>query len=213
MSCRHYIAILLAVALWATGRACAVHAQDPVPSPRTVLAVRTNSLAIPLLNLGVEIPFAPNWTVGADLYYPWFPRPRQSKGMDDSGRCLQALAGNFEGRYWFSEALRGHSVGAFVMAGWYDLEHDFHGYQGGFGSIGLDYLYAIPVFKNKLRLELSLGLGFFLSRAREYQVYEPGGQAYSEKDMAKDIRYFGPVKAGVSVVVPIVVSKKKGGGL
>ena len=79
-------------------------------------------------------------------------------------------------------------------------------------NINVDYLYAIPVFKNKLRLEFSLGLGFFLSRAREYRVYESGGQAYSDKDMAKDINYFGPVKAGVSVVVPLTVFKKKGGG-
>ena len=183
------------------------------PEPPTVVAVRTNALAIPLLNLGVEVSFAPHWTVGADAYFPWIPRPRQSEGVDDTGRCLQILAGNFEGRYWFSEALRGHSVGAFVMAGWYDLENNFHGYQGGFGSIGLDYLYAIPVFRNKVRLEFSLGLGFFLSRAREYRVYELGGHAYTEKDLAKDIHYFGPVKAGVSVVVPIAITRKKGGGL
>ena len=189
-----------------------VASAQPATQPGKI-ALRTNALAIPLLNLGVEVPFAPHWTVGADAYYPWIPRPRQSEGVDYTGRCLQALAGNLEGRYWFSEALRGHSVGAFVMAGWYDLEYNFHGYQGGFGSIGLDYLYAIPVFKNKLRLEFSLGLGFFLSRAREYRVYESGGQAYSDKDMAKDISYFGPVKAGVSVVVPITITRKKGGRL
>ena len=210
MSLSYRLSLLLAT-LIASVVSFGATAAEPEKEP--VVAVRTNALAIPLLNLGVEVAVAPHWTVGADAYYPWIPRPRQNEGVDYTGRCLQALAGNLEGRYWFSEALRGHSIGAFTMAGWYDIEYNFHGYQGGFGSIGLDYLYAIPVFKNKLRLEFSLGLGFFLSRAREYRVYESGGQAYSDKDMAKDISYFGPVKAGVSVVVPITITRKKGGRL
>ena len=205
--------LLLFATLVASVAGNSAGAAKPQKEPPVAVAVRTNALAIPLLNLGVEAVVAPHWTVGADAYYPWIPRPRQSEGVDYTGRCLQALAGNLEGRYWFDKALRGHSIGAFTMAGWYDVEYNFHGYQGGFGSVGIDYLYAIPVFQNKLRLEFSLGLGFFLSRAREYQVYESGGRAYTEKDMAKDITYFGPVKAGVSVVVPIVFSSKRGGGL
>ncbi len=199
--------LLLLATLVASVAGNSAGAAKPQKEPPVSVAVRTNALAIPLANIGVVLPFERHWSVAADFYYPWLQRSQ------DHRNCLQALAGGLEGRYWFSEALRGHSVGAFVLAGWYDLEYNFHGYQGGFGSIGLDYLYAIPVFKNKMRLEFSLGLGFFLSRAREYRVYESGGRAYTEKDMAKDIGYFGPVKAGVSVVVPIAITRKKGGRL
>ena len=93
------------------------------------------------------------------------------------------------------------------MAGYYDLEWDYHGYQGEFVSGGLDFVYACPVFKDRLRLEFSLALGYLYSRAREYQTYLAGGQAFTEKGMAKDIHFVGPVKAGVSLVLPIRIKK------
>ena len=187
-ACKHILTLLTVF--------ITVHAMAARPAQTGAgdVAVRTNALAIPLLNIGVEVAVAANWTLGANA------------------NALQALAASLEGRYWFTKPFEGHSVGAFGMAGKYDVERNFHGYQGRFGSVGIDYMFAVPVIGNRLRLEFSLGLGFFLSRAREYRVYEPGGPAYAEKDMAKDIRYFGPVKAGVSVVVPLTVFKKKGGG-
>jgi len=179
--------------------------------PRTDVALRTNALAIPLANIGVVLPFERHWSVAADFYYPWLQRSQ------DHRNCLQALAGGLEGRYWFdrsqNNALLGHSIGIFAMAGRYDIERNYHGYQGLFTSMGVDYLYALPVFHNRMHLEFSLGLGIFLSRAREYQVYEPGGNAYAGKNMAKDIQYLGPVKASVSVVVPIRFNRKRGGEL
>lgn len=206
-ACKHILTLLTVF--------ITVHAMAARPAQTGAgdVAVRTNALAIPLLNMGLEVAVAAKWTLGADWYYPWIPRANGANGADRTGRCLQALAASLEGRYWFTHAFTGHSVGAFGMAGKYDLERNFHGYQGQFGSFGIDYMYAVPIFRNSLRLEFSLGLGFFLSRAREYRVYEPGGPAYTEKDMAKDIHYFGPVKAGVSIVVPITITRKKGGGL
>ncbi len=200
-ACKHILTLLTVF--------ITVHAMAARPAQTGAgdVAVRTNALAIPLLNIGVEVAVAANWTLGADWYYPWIPRT-----LGANANALQALAASLEGRYWFTKPFEGHSVGAFGMAGKYDVERNFHGYQGRFGSVGIDYMFAVPVIGNRLRLEFSLGLGFFLSRAREYRVYEPGGPAYAEKDMAKDIRYFGPVKAGVSVVIPLTVFKKKGGG-
>ncbi|MBR5430935.1 MAG: DUF3575 domain-containing protein [Bacteroidales bacterium] len=184
---------------------------EPVLVPRTVFAVRTNVLAVPFANMGAEISLSTHWSLGVDLYYPWLRRPHSSEGTDYTGKCVQILAGAIEPRYWFGgrDRLLGFAIGMHATAGYYDLEWNYHGYQGEFVSAGLDFVYACPVFKDKLRLEFSLGLGYLYSRAREYRTYGAGGQAFTEKDMAKDIHFVGPVKGGVSLVLPIRVKKPK----
>jgi hypothetical protein len=186
----------------------------PVIIPRTVLAVKTNVLAIPLANIGVEWAPSPHWSFGLDWYYPWLWRSHTAEGVDYGGKCFQLLAGGLDARYWFNsgkDRLLGPAIGIFGMGGYYDLEWDYHGFQGEFASAGIELIYACPVFKDKLRLEFNLGLGYFFSRAKEYKVYLEGGQAFTEKDMAKDIHFVGPVKGGISLVLPI--RSKKGGRL
>lgn len=169
--------------------------------------VRTN-LLVPLLNVGAAIPIGNRWSVAADYYFPWFFREETHE------RCFQALAWNLEGRYWFGkerkveDRLEGHSVGLFAMGGYYDLEKNFKGYQGTFYNVGVDYLYALPIFKDKMHLEFSLGIGYFISpKAQPYDVFEPGGLAY-KRGYKENIHWIGPNKAGISLVVPI----KAGGG-
>ncbi|MBQ6954177.1 MAG: DUF3575 domain-containing protein, partial [Bacteroidales bacterium] len=187
------------------------------PADKSYLfSLRTN-LLLPALNVGIEVPLGSHWSVGADWYYPWLWRPKHAQGVDYSGWCVEALGLNLEGRYWFRShkvngqrtAPTGHSVGLYAMAGYYDFERNYKGLQGEYATVGVDYLYAIPVFKKKLRLELSLGVGYFYSLARNYEVYSQGGKGYKVKDMAKSIQYFGPTKATVSLVIPIY--GKKGG--
>ena len=173
-----------------------------------VAAVRTN-LLLPALNVGAEVPIGNRWSVGADWYYPWLWR------KSDHKNCIQALALGLEGRYWFGKGpggrhpkpLTGHSVGLFSYAGYYDFERNYRGYQGEFALFGIDYLYAIR-FRNGFRLELSLGAGYFFSLSRPYQVFVEGGKGYKEKDMAKRVDYFGPLKAGASLVFPIYRRQK-----
>lgn len=186
---------------------------DPVVTPRTILAVKTNALAIPLANVIVEVPIGAHWSLGLEWFYPWLWRSHTGDGVDYSGKCFQVLSGCLDTRYWFSarrDRLSGHAVGLFGMGGIYDLEWDYHGFQGEFLATGVEYIYVCPVFRDKLRLEFSLGLGYLYSRAREYSVYLEGGQAFTEKDMAKDIHFVGPVKGGISLVVPIRTPKKGG---
>ena len=182
---------------------------------KMLMALRTNALAIPLANIGVEVPIGDTWSIGADWYYPWLWRKHHSEGVDYLGWCVESLALNIEGRYWFGERSReqlllGHSSGLFAMAGYYDFERNFKGLQGEFATVGVDYLYAMPVFRDRMHLEFSLGVGYFYSQARDYEVYTPGGKGYKEKDLTKVIQYFGPVKATVSLVVPIYFTKKGG---
>lgn len=173
------------------------------PEEKTMIfALRSNLLA-PLLNVGVEVPIGNQWSVGADYYYPW------AKRESDHMRCFQLLGLNLEGRYWFgqdrtkADRLRGHSMGVTLGGGYYDFERDYEGNQGEYISLGVDYLYAMPICKGKLHLEFSIGLGYAFSGMRPYEVLEPGGKAFKERYTKKN-HWVGPTKAAVSLVVPIM---------
>lgn len=174
---------------------------------KPVVALRTN-LLLPLLNFGVEVPIGNRWTVGADYYYPWAFRKRDHKN------CFQILFWSAEGRYWFGKnhlpgeenwkhRLTGHSVGVYAGWGYYDFEHNYSGHQGDVYSFGVDYLYAVPIARNRLRFEFSIAVGGIFSDAQAYHVYEQGGLLIRRRGVIKRFRYFGPTKASVSFVIPI----------
>lgn len=176
-------------------------------------ALRTN-LLLPLMNIGVVVPIGNRWSVGADWYYPWALRSSSHKN------CFQLAFLTLEGRYWLGGKhkagvdnkqyrLRGHSLGAFVATGKYDFERNYKGDQGEFFAAGIDYLYAIPVFKGKLNLEFSLGVGFMRASAYEYTVYtQPGGKAYhDDKNFRKVTNYAGPIKGSIALVLPLKFRK------
>ena len=97
----------------------------------------------------------------------------------------------------------------FVATGKYDFEHNYKGDQGEFFAGGLDYLYAMPIFKGRLHLELSLAVGFLRASAYSYHVYQPGGKGYyDDKNFREVTRYVGPLKASVALVVPLRYSKR-----
>ena len=181
---------------------------ETIQLPRIpVVAVRTN-LLVPGFNLGVEVPIGNTWSVGADYYFPWLSR------KEDNRNAMQLLSWGLSGRYWpgqdrtYMDRLLGHSVGLGAYGGYYDLERDFAGHQGEYVSVYLDYMYAMPVFRKKMHLEFTLGLGYLYSKARPYDVFEPGGKAFN-KGYTKNIHWFGPVKVGISLVVPICTTIKK----
>lgn len=166
-----------------------------------LFAFRSN-LLVPALNFGAEYPIGTDWSVGADYYFPWIMRKQ------DNRNCFQLLGWNLEGRYWFgknrtqADVLQGHSVGLNAAVGYYDIERSFKGNQGTFVSVGADYLYAMPIFNNKVHLEFNVGLGYIFSQMRPYEVFEEGGNAF-KLGYKKNFNWVGPVKAAVSIVVPI----------
>ena len=169
---------------------------------KLLFALRSN-LLVPALNLGVEVPIGNHWSVGADYYYPWVWPKRDNKN------CFEFLGWGIEGRYWFGrnrtifDRLQGHSIGLYGYAGYYDFERNYHGHQGEFVNVGLDYTYAMAVGKRKqLHFEFSLGVGYIYSEARKYTVIESGAPLISDK-ITKKIGFFGPTKANISLVVPI----------
>ena len=188
-------------------------AQTEARRRRTVVALRTN-LLLPLLNVGVEVPLGNRFSVGADWYYPWMPRSADHKN------CFQIDGLSLEARCWLGKRhrggeanwqhrLRGHSVGIFAMTGKYDLERNYSGHQGEYIMGGIDYLFAMPVFKHRMHFEFALGVGYFFSRAVPYDVFESGGRGYRHKYERKKYQYVGPLKANVTLVLPLPVVRRK----
>ena len=176
-----------------------------------MLAARTNVLAVPFANVGVEIPLGSHWSVGADWYYPWIWR-------DDVHRaCTELLAWNVEARYWFrkkemaeNRRLIGHSVGIYGGGGHYDFQRNWSGHQGRFINVGVDYLYALPILKGRMHLEFEIGFGYLRSVAQPYNCFEIGGNCYRQKDVLKYIHWVGPTRVQANLVLPIY-RKEKGG--
>lgn len=182
-----------------------VHGDSVLSSEETgpLYAIRTN-LLVPALNIGAEVPIGNNWSVSADYYYPWIWPGKENKN------CFELLAWSAEGRYWFGndrtvkDRLLGHSVGLYAAGGYFDIERNFKGRQGTFISTGVDYTYAMPLGRKKLiNLEFTFAMGYVHSWNRIYTVSGPFGPLNPEPG-TELFDYFGPTKAAVSLVLPLV---------
>lgn len=197
------------------GGGISLSAQSPEPlqtqnEKEEAFYIRTNLLS-PLTNIGAGYCINDHWSVAADYYFPWMPRNKNHRN------CFQLLGWSLEGRYWFGKGrtyedrMEGHSAGLSAAAGYYDFGRNFKGNQGEFFKIGADYMYSLPVLDDRMHIEFSLELGYIYSRMKPYEVFEEGGRAY-KLGYRKNFNWFGPTKAGVSLVFPIKAgtSKTKG---
>lgn len=176
--------------------------EEPLVERVPIAALSTN-LLVPGLNFAVEMPVGDRWSVGADYYFPWF-WPKK-----DNRNCFELLGWSVEGRYWFGkdrrpeDRLRGHSLGVYASAGYYDFERDFKGQQGEYIGTGIDYTYAMPIGRKKrVNLEFTVALGYIHAWGKNYTVPGEFGQLYPEEGTVL-FDYFGPTKAAVSIVVPL----------
>lgn len=178
-----------------------------------VFAFRSN-LLLPLTNIGIEVPIGNRWSVAADWYSPWLFRDAPHKW------ALQLQFANVEARYWFGKnhekgkdnrqhRLTGHSVGLYVYGGKYDFERNWEGHQGEFFSAGLDYLYALPIFTHRMRLEFEFAMGFFHNRSIAYDVFTEGGKLIAKDGKRVYFNSPAPTKASISLVLPIFKKYKK----
>ena len=173
-----------------------------ISSKVTKAALRTN-LLVPALNVGLEIPVGNKWSVAADYYYPWFWPNQKNKD------CFEFLGVSLEARRWFgrnrqpADRLKGHSIGFYAAAGYYDFEKDYRGMQGEFVSPGIDYTYSMAVGKKKrLNLSFTLAVGYIRSWGRTYNVYGDYGELYPDAGTVI-WDYIGPTKAAVTLSVPL----------
>jgi len=187
---------------------------------RTFLALKTNLLydAATWLNFAVEVPFAERFSVLYEHHCPWW--------VTDSNKwCLQFLSFGGEFRWWFSprfrpgssdmvkrDALVGHFLGLYGMGGKFDLQGRRTGcYQGEFFSAGVTYGYSMPVCK-RLNLEFSVSVGYARIPHRHYIPTDDYELLVRDRSKSGTWNYFGPTKAEISLVCPLLVKCKKKGG-
>ena len=123
-----------------------------------------------------------------------------------------------DAKYWFpgekyqwtrTERLQGHAVGLYAGAGYYDYQNISKGNQGEYIDLGVDYTFALPIAQNRLRLEFNLGVGFIRTWYRPYHPSSDYEDLIKEPGIRyKSTNFFGPTRAGVSLVVPIIVKTK-----
>lgn len=172
------------------------------------MAVASNLLydACLIPNLGIELPFAAHWSVGANWMYGW-------KERHAARRRLYAYGGELHLRRWFGRQaqerpLAGHHFGAYGQLLRYNIRTSSRGYLSDRWSCGagVEYGYGLPL-GGRLRLDMNVGVGYLTGICREYErqdgcdVWQATGRRH----------WFGPTKAEIALVWVFGSSDRKGG--
>jgi hypothetical protein len=175
------------------------------------MAVKTNMLYDALLvpNIGVEFYVGKNWSVAGNWMYAWWKSDRKHN-------YWRIYGGDVELRRWFGrraveKPFSGHHVGLYGQIVTYDFELGGKGYLGDKWSYGggVAYGYSLPV-GHRFNVDFTLGIGYL---GGSYKEYIPLDGHYVWQT-TKNRRWFGPTKAGISLVWLIGrgnYSRKKGG--
>lgn len=177
---------------------------------KTIFAARTN-LLIPGLNIGIEIPMGNHWSIGVDYYYPW--------AVSSENRWCGEMLGLFvDTKYWITgekyrwsrdSRLKGHAIGLYAGAGYYDYQKIDRGAQGEYVDFGMDYTFATPIADDKLRLEFNIGVGLIRTWYRPYYPSSDFSDLIKEPGVKyRSTNFVGPTRASVSLVYPITVKTK-----
>jgi hypothetical protein len=114
-------------------------------------------------------------------------------------------------RWWLCEKFNGHFVGGHLHGGGFDVGGmsflpDRWGkegvqqnrYEGWFAGAGLTYGYHL-ILSNRISLEFSLGVGYIYFCYDKYLNYSIIKNPPKETNSYR-MHYFGPTKAGISIV-------------
>lgn len=174
-----------------TAKGSPTHSESSERTPR--IALKTNLLYDALLvpNIGLEYRFAERWSMTVDYVHAWWSR-------DSRHRYRRCYGGDLIVRRYFDERpFTGHHIGLFGSMLSYDFEFSGKGRQSdgfNFGG-GFEYGYAFPVGR-RLRIDCSIGLGYFGGR---YKEYVPMDDCYVH-ERTRTLRLFGPARAEISLV-------------
>lgn len=166
------------------------------------IALKSNLIydATATLNLGVEVKFAPKWTVDLSGNYNPF-------SFGDNKKWKHWMV-QPELRYWFCDPFNRHFVGAHLMAGVFNVGNikppfgllpstKGYRYEGEMVGAGLVYGYH-HVLSPRWSLEYALGLGWMHADYEKYDCPHCGDYINSgQKD------FFGVTKAAVSLIYMI----------
>lgn len=192
---------------------------NPEYERQMILAGRTN-LLVPGLNAGVEVPIGRHVSIGADYWYPWWL-------AKNNKYCGEMLGAFVDAKYWFTgrngkyawtraDKLKGHALGVYAGAGYYDYQRLKSGYQGEYIDVGVDYTFGLPIGRRDhkwMRMEFNIGVGYIWTQARHYTPTSDYSDLIKDPGIKqKYYSFFGPTRAGVSFVLPIIVKHKVRGG-
>ena len=199
---KKYLFILILAALLLPGIVSAQ--QRDAESRDWRWSLRSNGL-LPLTNVGAGYTFGPKgrFSLGVDWYYPWIWPPR-------SGRwCFELLAAGAEARWTFRDGTdpyrrgTGFSIGLGGMTGYFDMGRNYMGFQGEAIAAILDARWTFPINKGRWRLGVGVGGGYLYARIRDYEVKERYGDLYRTGEWTRRINYWGPLRADVTLQIPI----------
>ena len=109
------------------------------------------------------------------------------------------------------DALVGHFLGVYGWGGKLDFQNRRKiCYQAEFNSVGLTYGYSVPVSR-RMNMEFSLSVGYAEIPYRHYNPTDGYEILIRDRSRMGTLKYFGPTKAEVSLVIPVLGNSKKGG--
>ena len=170
---------------------------------KPLFALKTNLLydLASAVNVELEIPIGDHWSLLGEYVFPWWL-------IEDKQYALQVINANLETRYWFGNRddrpkLTGWFAGLYAGGGYYDIEWGSKGYQGEFYvSTGLTAGFAHRLGKsNSLRMEYSLGAGYFKTQYSEYNpVFGNDDQWHLMHRLSGNYSWIGPTRLKMSLV-------------
>lgn len=163
------------------------------------VALKSNALydLTGTLNLGVEFPVAPQWTIDVSM---------NLNAWKYGEKSLRHTLIQPEGRYWMGLRNTGHFFSGSALVGYYDIGnfkwpfgnmgHDFKNlrdftYRGWIYGLGVGYGYSWMIADN-WNFELELAIGYAHA---SYDRYSVVGHKY-DGHVSKN--YFGPIKAAAT---------------
>lgn len=163
------------------------------------VGVKTNLLvwATTTPNVAIEFALAKKWTF--DLAVAYNPFQLQKGGVN------HVTIVSPEVRYWFCQRFERHFVGLHALAGTFNIgdvtfltrTFETNRYDGWGVGGGLTYGYHLPMGK-RWAWEFMVGAGYVYLKWDKYRCYD-----CDEYVGKKGKHYFGPTKAGVSLVFMI----------
>lgn len=110
--------------------------------------------------------------------------------------------------------MNGPALGLYAGGGYYDYQKRRSGYQGEYLDFGVDYTFGLPIGRKKwMRMEFNLGVGCIMTKARHYTPTADYEELIKDPGIKnKYYTFFGPTRAGISFVLPIIVRHKAKGG-
>jgi len=186
-------AIILGVSLFTLFPLSAQETVELFPVSQIGIKANLASYAATSLNIGGEVKLSPRYTLDLPLTYnPWsFSEEKKMKHI-----LFQP-----ELRYWLCESFHGAFVGFHLHGGYYNVGgmglSDYmkaHRFEGWLAGLGVSYGYQW-ILSERFSLEATFGVGFAYM---DYEIFPC--EKCGEKIKDKATNYFGPTRAGISLI-------------